>query len=631
MAYKSFKRVFVETSLERKCLLMFGVSLLLVITSAFWFVERVVENNITDTARKMGRNYVDLTLLTYHIRTSRVVGKDSKPLLEMLVTEIGTQKFDWSVLLSDENSKPRFPNVAPLDLPATEEEEKIFVDLMTQLRDEVATRPPLVEELRPLPNASDANQGAPNVEPTSSDEIEVTDFVDEAFIPVSAIISREEGYVYYQPIYWKKACLSCHSSMFHLIDDESLYPELRAPERVAKVVIPQEEMRSAKTKSRAILLATAILTVFLAIIALYFVVHFIIIRPLNHLRDVSDEISRGNTNLRADIQTNDEYEELAASFNRMLRHMVETQEELKSVNSSLDLKVDELAQVNMQLHEMNRLKSDFLANMSHELRTPLNSIIGFSDVLRGIQSLDDKQKRYVNNIGKSGRILLEMINDILDLAKMESGKTELRLTEFELVRIVNAQCDLVRALAEEKNIDLKTNVQQDLPPVVQDQAKVQQILTNLLSNAIKFTPEGGRIDVTATRDDLERMVLKVSDTGVGIAEEDHSVIFEKFRQAQVGTDNLTREYSGTGLGLSIVKELCKLLGGEISFESDLGKGSCFTVRLPWKKEDQPIIANSLANRLNEVTNPHRLDFRRENGSRNEDGARQETANGNKIS
>ena len=158
-----------------------------------------------------------------------------------------------------------------------------------------------------------------------------------------------------------------------------------------KVTIPSEETQLAMTKSRAILLATAIVTVFLSVITLYLVVRYVIVKPLNHLRDVSDEISRGNTNLRADIQTNDEFEDLAASFNRMLRHLVDTQEELRRVNDDLDAKLDQLAQANMQLHEMNRLRSDFLANMSHELRTPLNSIIGFSDVLRGIESLNDKQ------------------------------------------------------------------------------------------------------------------------------------------------------------------------------------------------------------------------------------------------
>src|SRR5690606_17638074 len=144
----------------------------------------------------------------------------------------------------------------------------------------------------------------------------------------------------------------------------------------------------------------------------------------------------------------------------------------------------ELGQANMHLYEANRLKSDFLANMSHELRTPLNSIIGFSEVLQGIESLDDKQRRYAANIRKSGHVLLEMINDILDLAKMEAGKMGLRLVELSLVRLINAQTDMIRTLSEDKNIALSVEAEDSLPLVFQDQNKLGQILTNLLSNAI---------------------------------------------------------------------------------------------------------------------------------------------------
>src|SRR5262249_11606998 len=262
---------------------------------------------------------------------------------------------------------------------------------------------------------------------------------------------------------------------------------------VAKVVIPDDATQSALNVNRAIFLATAIVTVFLAMAASYVIVRYVIVKPLKHLRDISDEISRGNMEARADIHTADEFEELGTAFNKMVRHLVPTQDELKQANTSLDGKVDELAQLNMQLYEMNRLKSDFLATMSHELRTPLNSIIGFSEVLDSIKSLDDRQRRYVQNIQKSGRVLLDMINDILDLAKIESGKMEIRLADFRVDNVIQAQCDFFRPQTERKNIDLEIDVEPGLPELFQDQAKVQQILSNLLSNAIKFTPEGGRI------------------------------------------------------------------------------------------------------------------------------------------
>jgi two-component system sensor histidine kinase BarA len=348
-------------------------------------------------------------------------------------------------------------------------------------------------------------------------------------------------------------------------------------------------------------------------LASYAIVRYVIVKPLAHLRDVSDRISRGDIALRAELHTGDEFERLATAFNRMLRQLATNQDELKEFNEDLNFKVDELAQANMRLYEMNRLKSDFLATMSHELRTPLNAIIGFSDVLESIASLDDKQKRYVRNIQTSGKVLLEMINDILDLAKIESGKMEVRLSDFRIEPVVTAQCDIARPLTDRKNIDLDTEIEPDLPEMFQDQVKVQQILNNLLSNAIKFTPEGGRIVVSARRGTENELVLKVTDTGVGIGEEDQVAIFEKFRQGKsvlTGGDAMTREYSGTGLGLSIVKELCKLLGGEISLESELGKGSIFTVRLPWTRADQPKLDSGLPVGQDEATKLRRADFPR---------------------
>jgi len=256
----------------------------------------------------------------------------------------------------------------------------------------------------------------------------------------------------------------------------------------------------------------------------------------------------------------------------------------------------------MQLYEMNRVKSDFLATMSHELRTPLNSILGFSDVLGSISSLEDKQKRYVEHIRKSGRMLLDMINNILDLAKMESGKMEVRLTDFHIGHVIEAQCDMARPLSEKKNIDLDCEIDPELPMMRQDQARVQQILNNLLSNAIKFTPEGGRVKIVARMNASGDLVLQVSDTGVGIAEEDQQTIFEKFRQgrtAMPGGDAMTREYSGTGLGLSIVRELCRLLGGEITVQSQLGTGSVFTVRLPFSLDRLPRLDDVLGEGFDE--------------------------------
>jgi signal transduction histidine kinase len=336
---------------------------------------------------------------------------------------------------------------------------------------------------------------------------------------------------------------------------------------------------------RAILMATALVTAFLAMLGSYVIVRYVIVKPVLHLKDVSDEIARGNLELRADIRTGDEFEELSHAFNRMLRHLVTVQEELKSVNIDLDGKVDELAHVNLQLYEMNHLKDEFLATMSHELRTPLNSILGFSDVLAEAGNLEEKQKRYVSNIQISGRQLMALINDILDLAKIESGKIDLQLVEFDLEDFIERMAGTMQPLADKKHIELTWQVSEELGLVFQDRGKLQQILNNLLSNALKFTPEGGRVSLIAnvSEESETDMEIFVRDTGVGIRLEDQEEIFEKFRQGSTllgQRDAITREHGGTGLGLSIVKELARLLGGEVLLESEFGKGSTFWIRIP---------------------------------------------------
>ena len=432
-----------------------------------------------------------------------------------------------------------------------------------------------------------------------------------------------DTYYYYQPIYASAECLTtCHTSLNTItggatpgdsVLGKSVAEGAGDLMAVAQLTFSTERTNTAIVVNRCILMGLAIITFFLAMVAAYVIVRYVIVKPLRHLRDVSDEISRGNMALRAEIHTGDEFEELAVAFNRMLRHLTDVQEEIRLVNVNLDGKVDELAQANMRLYELNMLKSDFLATMSHELRTPLNSILGFSDVLGSIDSLDEKQKRYVQNIQKSGKTLLEMINDILDLAKIENGKMEIRLSDFRIGSLVTAQCDMARPLTERKNIDLDNHVDPELPPMHQDQARVQQILNNLLSNAIKFTPDGGRITISARRDESNFLMLDVTDTGVGIAEEEQQAIFEKFRQGKTAMpsgDAMTREYSGSGLGLSIVKELCKLLGGEVTLQSELGRGSTFTVRLPWELEEQPRLDTTIVEGYEEFTK-QRFDVSRE--------------------
>jgi signal transduction histidine kinase len=198
-------------------------------------------------------------------------------------------------------------------------------------------------------------------------------------------------------------------------------------------------------------------------------------------------------------------------------------------------------------------------------------------------NLTEKQTRYAANIMTAGQQLLALINDILDLAKTEAGKMRVYPTPVVPAEVIEPAVALFRPQAEKKNIDLRVDVSPDLPVVTQDAGKLRQILSNLVSNAVKFTPEGGKVSVAGTVADGS-LVVTVQDTGVGIAPEDQETIFDKFRQSEHA---LTREQGGTGLGLSIVRELAKLLGGDVSLKSELGRGSTFTVKVAARLQADP--------------------------------------------
>ena len=443
-------------------------------------------------------------------------------------------------------------------------------------------------------------------------EIESEKDADLMATPQFEAITDAYGHYHYYEPRWAESgsCLTCHRNNSPDLEQGDLIG-------IVEVTIVNPPSEAVATEYWVRLLVASILTATLAMLAFYIIIRWIIIKPLRHLRKVSDAISRGDISQRADLHTGDEFETLALAFNRTVRHILNSQEKLRGINVELDRRVDQLARLNMQLYESNRINRDFMATMSHELRTPLNSIIGFSEVLSVIDSLDDKQKRYVDNISKSGKTLLAMINDILDMAKIEAGRIVVQPDTLNIASIIGAQCDMAKPLGDRKNIDITCDIPGHLPPMQQDPTRLQQILNNLLSNAIKFTPEGGRIkvqvrrikpvtesqDVPAHISYREPMLeLKVIDTGVGISEEDQQMIFEKFRQGKSSMtegDAMKREYSGSGLGLSIVKELCRLLDGSVSVESKLGLGSTFTVLLPWTLEPQTRIESEIMADLQE--------------------------------
>lgn len=559
-------------NLERKSLLFIGISLLVSICTAFWFVQSVAEGLVRQTTQQIAEDYANIQLAWQHVESEQLNSTYSANMAEALRPYLlDNANYATKFLMLDTIS--HHEALSDAAQPADDKERKVLQSLKEKIQLQRAEAQRNVDTEESADQAS-KNQASKNlysrVKPT-----EFKLFQDYGY-PVFTDNPPEGGwYVYYHPIDFRERCMGCHLQSAGQSGED-------IPFRVLKVMMPYADGQVWSAKVMAVLIAVAMVTLAMSILILHFILRRLVIKPLRHLRNVSDEISRGKYDLRANIETDDEFCQLADAFNRMLRHLTESKDQLQQLNSQLDVKIDELARANLTLYEANRLKSDFLANMSHELRTPLNSIIGFSDVLYDISSLTDKQKRYASNIQKSGRMLLEMINDILDLAKVEAGKMNISPTSFDLGHVVNAQCDMLRSLIEEKNMDLRLEIAEDLAPIFQDQPKIQQILTNLLSNAIKFTPDGGIITLAVGSAGEDMFHMTVTDTGVGIPESDFEVIFEKFRQSStvVQGSGFTRQYSGTGLGLSIVKELCKLLGGEVRLTSQLGTGSTFQVILP---------------------------------------------------
>ena len=555
MSYRGFKRLLGENSLERKCRFLLGGFILLLVTGSFWL---------------------------YASQTEYLAYEQVPSICRLLVLQVVEEKL---------NTVCRTQNT-PSD--------KMHQTLVEGMRDQIEKTWP--EGLRGykqrviVPGAT-REQNSPGDE-LSRERLQAflanTDLNEENYLNLSRSTN-----VYFGAVRAAESCLACHRKT-----RQDLIPgDLLALVKV-EVKVPPESLESQVHFNRAILISTALATALLIMAGSYLIVRYVIVKPVKHLKEVSDAIATGQLNGRSEIQTGDEFEDLSHAFNRMLRSLVSMQDKLKRANIDLDSKVDELAQANLALYESNRLKDSFLATISHELRTPLNAILGFSDVLLATGGLNDKQERWTTNIKASGQSLLEMVQDILDLAKIESGKMELAPSDFSPTDILDGVLSMFRPLAEKKLLNLEGNWPAELPTAHQDPVKLQQILQNLLSNAIKFTPRGGTVGLLGRVDD-GRLVLEVSDTGVGIAEDEQELVFEKFRQ---GGNPLTREHAGTGLGLSIVRELCQLMGGDISLRSELGKGSRFTVRLPLRLAKEHRMVMDLSGGI-DLTKAQRVDAR----------------------
>jgi signal transduction histidine kinase len=319
--------------------------------------------------------------------------------------------------------------------------------------------------------------------------------------------------------------------------------------------------RHSYSHSRALLLGVAGGSLALAL-ALALLLSWSVVAPLRRTQERLSGIAGGDFSEHVAVPNRDEIGALAADVNRMN---------------------DELRRLYGELETASRHKSDFLATMSHELRTPLNAIIGFSEVLQEqmFGELNERQLAYVNDVLEAGRHLLSLINDVLDLAKIEAGKMELELSEVALPELLRSAVSMHAERAARAGIELALNTEPDEITIVADERRVRQIVFNLLSNAVKFTPPDGRVDVSTRLDDGQ-VEIAIADTGPGIAAEDLEMIFEEFEQAGEGK----QAEEGTGLGLPLSRKLVELHGGRIWAKSAVGRGSTFCFTLPVHHETE---------------------------------------------
>ncbi|MFW6172133.1 MAG: ATP-binding protein [Elusimicrobiota bacterium] len=316
------------------------------------------------------------------------------------------------------------------------------------------------------------------------------------------------------------------------------------------------------------------------ILALYF--SKMITRPISYLHQGARNLGKGDLGYRIELNTGDELEQLATEFNRMGEELKKSYDslEVKVKNATIDLKeaYKEIEEKNEELKKADKLKSEFLASMSHELRTPMNAIIGFTALLEDgtYGRTTKKQQRTLKKIKRNTQHLLNLINDILDLSKIEASKMELFPERFELTTLLNELTEEVRPLAEDKGLKLSLNAEDNLK-CYHDYTRMRQIAMNLVSNAIKFTSDG-KVSIKSGKCS-QGFYISVVDTGIGMKKEQLSNIFNEFVQAD---GSITREFGGTGLGLSISKKLVNLMGGELKVESEWKKGSTFTIVLPFE-------------------------------------------------
>lgn len=364
------------------------------------------------------------------------------------------------------------------------------------------------------------------------------------------------------------------------------------------------------------LLVAGLVVLAVAILLFHSILTRIILSPVRALRETADSVRDGDLAVRSAIRTGDEFEELAETFNLMLAELQTRQDQLRAINAALDGRLTEMAEVNKALAHTSRIKGEFVANVSHELRTPMNSILGFAELLQEISRSERerlaaehqstpvalaKRERYLENIVGAGRTLLEMIESLLEMAKLEAGRVDIKVEPMSVGQTCESLVALIDPLARRKGIDVRLDTRPDLPIIETDIKKFNQIVFNLLSNAVKFTPGGSeersRVTVRAERlapSGLDsgdaRVRVSVIDNGPGIGPDDQKRLFEKFSRLERERDG---NQPGTGLGLAISRELAAAIQGELQLVSEEGHGSMFSLIVPLRLDPDRIKAAEL--------------------------------------
>ena len=419
--------------------------------------------------------------------------------------------------------------------------------------------------------------------------------------------NNKEVFRYSAPMTIEKDCLQCHGEPVGELDVTGSPKEgwtIGDIGGAISIVIPLDVYKESERTSILHEAVFFVVLIFVCLITMYFGITFMVMRPLESIQRSMEQVKRGNLEVELEqTQSSVEMNALMSEFTSMANELQDIYESLESqvsertsqlaerttqledrtvelaaANGVLERQRTQLEEANLRLKDENLYKSEFLSMMSHELRTPLTSIVAFAEMLKNEGApATDKETQTRNEIEYNSRILLTMIEDILEMSRLDAGRAEMAIEVVDLGDVVNMVQGVIQPLARRNGVQFSVNIASDMPLLNADFDKLRHVIENLCGNAVKFTNRGGTVELNAVWEAAtDEVLISVRDTGIGIAKTSQKQIFEKFVQVDSGT---SRHYNGTGLGLSLAKEYTEMHGGSIEVESELGKGSVFTIRM----------------------------------------------------